>query len=417
MRRVKVYLIQWEPPNPAANGQTGTSFEKLPSTYLPEIETFISNVATQSGTLGNVFSVDTLYGESGSPGEYHVEFGGAFKDEDSYPARDLSTCPPATSEEPYLPQETQPCISDGEGPGNEENYQLSEEILKFIAGHPSLSTELEALYVMLVPREVNSCSGFEGGLAVCNTDYYCAYHSAFGFTHLGENHIAVYANMPYDDVQGCETPDQPHSSPADPEIDTLSHEANESITDPLGNAWFDIGGNEVADKCTYPFFDPLIDFNPAADAYGPALGGTPAEFSAKGELTKPGTEYNQAIAGGHYFVQREWSNVAGGCVTQAPTPVAAFSIYSSPVAVGGAVSFNGAGSSASAGAITGYSWEFGDGQSANGVESSEVTHTYRAPGVYTVRLTVTNDSGASATTSHTVTVDESEPTPRNGPRR
>ena len=408
MHRVKVYLIQWEPPSPAANGQAGTSFEELPPTYLPEIETFIEDAAAASGTLGNVFSVDTLYGESGSPGEYSSEFGGAFRDEDPYPARELSTCPVATGEEPSLPPENQPCISDGEGPSREKHFQLIEEVAKFAVAHPSLSSELGALYVMLVPHDVNSCSGFEGGVAVCNTNYYCAYHSALIYEHSGAEHLVVYANMPYDDVPGCETPDQPHISPADSEIDTLSHEDNESVTDPLGNAWFDIGGNEVADKCTYPFFDPLIDFNPEADAFGLALGGTPAEFNAEGELTKPGTEYNQAIDGGHYFVQREWSNVAGGCVTQAPVPVAAFAIYSNPAVVGGAVSFNGAGSSPSAGAITAYHWELGDGHSAGG---AELAHTYSAPGQYTVRLTVTNDSGATAETSHTVTVDEPEPTP------
>ncbi len=414
MHKVKVYLIQWEPPEPSANGQAGTSFEALPSSYLPEIETFIKDVAAASGTLGNVFSVDTLYGESGAPGAYSSEFGGAFIDKDPYPERELSTCPVATAEEPYLPPENQPCISDGEGPSGEPDYQLIEEVAKFAIAHPSLSTELGALYVMLAPHDVNSCSGFEGGVAVCNTDYYCAYHSALVFRHSNEEHLVVYANMPYDDVPGCETPDQPHGSPADPEIDTLSHEDNESVTDPLGNAWFDIGGNEVADKCTYPFFDPLIDFDPAADDYGPLLGGTPAEFTEVGGepvLKKLGTAYNQAIDGRHYLTQREWSNAAGGCVTQAPVPVAAFSTYSSPATVGHAISFNGAGSAPMAGALIDYRWDFGDGESASGQELSEVTHAYRVPGEYTVKLAVTNDSGATAETSHTVTVDEPEPTP------
>jgi hypothetical protein len=412
MRHVKVYLIQWEPPKPTENGQSGTSFEPLPAGYLSEVETYVKDVAAASGTLGNVFSVDTLYGASGLAGEYHSEFGGAFKDKDPYPARDLATCPLPSAEAPALPPENQPCISDAEGPSKENNFQLIAETAKFIEANPALATELEGLYVMLVPHGVNSCAGFEGAVAACNTNFYCAYHSAFGFTRSGKEHIAVYANMPYDAVPGCEIPDQPHGSAADSEIDTLSHEDNEAVTDPLGDAWFDIGGNEVADKCTYPFFDPLIDFNAAADAYGPLLGGVPGEFEEAGEellLRKPGTGYNQVIAGGHFLTQREWSDVAGGCVAQAPEPTASFAAYSSPAVVGSAVSFNGAASSPTAGTLADYHWAFGDGQSASGAEASQVTHAYAAPGRYTVTLTVTNDSGASAETSQVLAVEEASP--------
>ncbi|MEE9121782.1 MAG: PKD domain-containing protein, partial [Syntrophobacteria bacterium] len=44
--------------------------------------------------------------------------------------------------------------------------------------------------------------------------------------------------------------------------------------------------------------------------------------------------------------------------------------------------------------IVGYHWTFGDGKDANGVTPS---HTYAADGSYTVRLTVTDDDGATGT--------------------
>jgi PKD repeat protein len=48
-------------------------------------------------------------------------------------------------------------------------------------------------------------------------------------------------------------------------------------------------------------------------------------------------------------------------------------------------------------------WDFGDGITATGTPGGQVTHTYALPGVYTVRLTV-SDYLTSATTSKTVTV-------------
>jgi PKD repeat protein len=425
MHNVKVYLIKWEPSEPGNNGQSGTSFTPLEADYLEEVEKYIKAVAAVSDTTGdehlaNVFSVDTLYGEESSPGEYHIEFGGAFVDKDLYPERNTTSCPFSTKAEPNLPGEKEPCISD-----SEETPQFSEEVAKFIerekAAH-GLHTELEGIYVMLTPESVNSCAGFEGALAACNTNFYCAYHSAFEYE--GGNHIAVYANMPYDAVPGCEVPDQPQGArkdppaehdPADSDIDTLTHETNESITDPFGNAWLDIDGNEVADKCTYPYFDPLIDFAPEADDYGLLLGGTPAKFRKEaGEyiLVKPGTGYNQLDDGEPYLAQRMWSNVAGGCVQRAPVPSASFAFYPTGGTADGValasspIAFNGAASSPTAGAITGYSWEFGDGQVAGG---AQVEHTYERPGKYTVTLTVTNDSGATATTAQNVEVLEGSP--------
>ncbi|WP_166408943.1 LamG-like jellyroll fold domain-containing protein [Labedella phragmitis] len=53
------------------------------------------------------------------------------------------------------------------------------------------------------------------------------------------------------------------------------------------------------------------------------------------------------------------------------------------------------------GAITSYEWDFGDGTTGSGVK---VSHDYAGSGVYTVALRVTDDRGATATTTRPITV-------------
>lgn len=65
------------------------------------------------------------------------------------------------------------------------------------------------------------------------------------------------------------------------------------------------------------------------------------------------------------------------------------------------VEFDGSGSSDPDGTIVDYQWDFGDGGTASGETAA---HTYAAPGVYTVTLTVTDDSGASDTASTAATI-------------
>jgi PKD repeat protein len=67
------------------------------------------------------------------------------------------------------------------------------------------------------------------------------------------------------------------------------------------------------------------------------------------------------------------------------------------------LSVDASGSSDSDGTIVSYAWSWGDGQTGSG---RTATHTYTADGTYQVRLTVTDDNGASASTTHTVVIGE-----------
>ena len=67
------------------------------------------------------------------------------------------------------------------------------------------------------------------------------------------------------------------------------------------------------------------------------------------------------------------------------------------------VSVNGSGSTDPDGSIASYAWTFGDGGTATGATAS---HAYAAAGTYTVGLTVTDNDGATDSTTHSVTVSQ-----------
>ncbi len=79
------------------------------------------------------------------------------------------------------------------------------------------------------------------------------------------------------------------------------------------------------------------------------------------------------------------------------TPTAAFTSAPSNLTV----AFDGSGSSDSDGTIASHAWTFGDGTSGAGAKPS---HTYAGAGTFRVTLTVTDNAGATGSTSRDVTV-------------
>lgn len=82
-------------------------------------------------------------------------------------------------------------------------------------------------------------------------------------------------------------------------------------------------------------------------------------------------------------------------------PIAAVSLNSSSILVGGSVAASTAGSSDPYGSIVASQIDFGDGTI---VSASSATHQYKVAGTYTVKATVTDSLGASAAASTTVNV-------------
>ena len=67
------------------------------------------------------------------------------------------------------------------------------------------------------------------------------------------------------------------------------------------------------------------------------------------------------------------------------------------------VAFNASNSSDSDGSIISYTWDFKDGDTGNG---ETITHTFSSAGSYTVSLIVTDNDGATDTTTKNITVTE-----------
>ncbi len=242
------YTIYWEP-----SGH-GTS-----STYKGIINGYFANVAAASGATTNDYSITRQYYDGAGNIAYQATSGGSYTDTTPYPSLGCASTSAG------------PCINDS---------QLQTEVARVVAakGWPR---GLGAEYFVYFPPGVTTCTSVAS--YECSGTVYCAYHSSVG---SGASTI-LYANMPYDGVSGCDSGQHPNRDAADAELNVTSHENIETITDPLGTAWYDASGQEIGDKCNFNFGSPL---------------GGPA-----------GAEYNEQIASGNYYLQTEWSNAVSGC--------------------------------------------------------------------------------------------------------
>jgi hypothetical protein len=229
------------------------------SNYRSLIDGYFGNVAADSGKSSNVYFSDTQYYDLNAPIAYSSTFNGSVVDTNAFPANGCR--------DSY----TSVCLSDA---------QLQAEISRVIAAN-GWSTGLGTLYFIFTPKNVGSCAG-----SSCAFSSYCAYHSWIG----SGSSATLYANMPYAAYvpAECGSGPSPNGDDADSTINVTSHEHNESVTDPLGSAWFDRRGYEDGDKCGWNF-------------------GTPVGGGS-------GAQYNQQIGTGKYYLQQEWSNQSSGCV-------------------------------------------------------------------------------------------------------
>jgi hypothetical protein len=200
---------------------------------------------------------------------------------------------------------------------------------------------------------------------------YCGYHADIGSARL------LYAVIPYNALDGhCRSSrPRPNGSTADPTISTIAHELAETATDPLGDAWSDDSGNEIADLCLHNF--------------GPDVGGSSGP-----------TAYNQVIDGGHYYLQDLWSNYGHGCAATAPPDHVA--IGGPRRAATGRAVLLAAAARARGRTFVSYAWSFGNRRVRR--TSSTVMHLWDRPGRYTVTVTATDSWGDRVTATHAIRI-------------
>ena len=262
---VTVHTIFWAP--------SGYQFSGSPSPgvlgYEPMIQQFFTDVAAESGSQSNVFSILDQYGDDSAPGQYSIAYNPAtdsIDDTDPYPAQSQQ-CP--------SPAGVSTCITDEE---------VTSEINHIIQTTDPSGTGLHDVWEVFLPPDVDECIT----IAVCGTTEFAGYHS---WEDEG-NGTFIYAVL-IDTI--IEEPPidgfDPEGNPeAEETISAAAHETIEAMTNPEGAAWMDPNGFEVADKCENP-------------EYGTPLGYAP-----------DGAPYNQMINGHEYLIQEMWSNAVSGCV-------------------------------------------------------------------------------------------------------
>ena len=260
---ITVVPVFWTP----SGYSFGTGYESL-------IEQYLADVAHDSGSLTNVYSVLHQYTDaSNQPINYNIVAGAAYVDTSALPA---GQCTPDTG--------ANACITDA---------QIQSEVANVMTAD-SLAPSLNTIVVMYLPQGLESCSG-TANLAssgqcsvVGSAGSYCGYHSAT------TSNSAIYAVLPYavtpSSSPTCSVGETPNANiAADSEISVTSHELSEAFTDPTGMGWYTYANsNEVGDNCNFIFDSPA--------------GGSSGAF------------YNQTINGHHYYTQEEYSNANSTCL-------------------------------------------------------------------------------------------------------
>ncbi|MEA2147157.1 MAG: hypothetical protein QOG59_2744 [Solirubrobacteraceae bacterium] len=346
------YMVVWSP----------KGLSPFPSEYVPGIAEYFKNLAHDSGGHQNVDSVATQYGDlSGAFAKYQVTFGGVFIDTDPYPASKCPVISPVTN-----------CLTDS---------QLQAELQKFVAAR-GLKHDLTHEAFVFTPPHVESCftdqasASFGGCTAGERPDTlkaFCAYHQ-----QTASAPMLFYSYDPYVvGNPGCDDGNHPNG-PSDGALDGgLSHEHNESITDPIPNdAWTNGAGPnqglEVGDQC--------------GSVMGDALG------------THNGAKYNQVIDGHFYWYQTEWSNIGHTCLQRLNlTDRMPTATFTATPGSGTTMTFDATGSSAPGGVFE-FSWQFNDAFAAQtqATAAPTIAHTFPESGTYSIGLAVMSPSGFSA---------------------
>jgi len=173
------------------------------------------------------------------------------------------------------------------GDAYSQGKQLSDNAVATVVAnainHKLVPRDLNGIYFVLTSSDVAETSGF------CSK--YCGWHSRM--TLSGADIKFAFVGNPDRCPASCEeqliSPN--NDSGADAMASVMAHEIDEAITDPDLNAWYDMNGNEVGDKCAWK--------------WGPVNG-----------ILGNGA-WNINAAGRNWLIQMDWENARGGGCDQA----------------------------------------------------------------------------------------------------
>lgn len=253
MHTSTTFAIFWLPSSARYEPVTGGNDSRFESLVIR----FLNDVGGNS-----YYNILNQYPDStnGTPLDSSV-FGGSYVDTTSYPA-----------------------IGTPSRPLSDLNIQAEVTRVLTIAGW---SPGPDKIFLVFTGYGINSClnSSF-CTFPTFTSPGYCAYHSYFSLN----SQPTIYGNMPdFGGVGGPCTPHEPSPNNdlyADPEINLVSHELFEAVSDPQLNAWYDLtSGTEIGDLCAWKFGSTV------------------------------GVDGTNIILNGHdYLVQQEWSNFNNSCV-------------------------------------------------------------------------------------------------------
>jgi hypothetical protein len=169
---------------------------------------------------------------------------------------------------------------------------IQSEITKALdGGH--LPYDANGLYFVLTPPSTTVC--IAGSIPpACSCAVFCGYHT--NYTAAGRGTV-LYSSIP--SPAACPSSCSFQSTTptgnleADAAASIIAHEAEETQSDAMADAWYDASGNENGDKCAWKF--------------GPT------------RTAANGAKYNQTWGGYNWLVQMNWSNRISGCAQQSPT--------------------------------------------------------------------------------------------------
>ena len=232
----------------------------MSASYKNILTSYLGDVAKDSGSTHNVFSVPNEYYGNNGQIQYNVKLGPVHHRHQPDARQRLHAGRPVTRQ------------------GSTRTARATTPAWTMLSSRPksdsvtaanNLPHNLSHIYVLYLPKArrvllpARSDHRDPGG-QFCTINHqptaaYCAYHS----TDLNS---AVYANMPYPIYESpvgftCGTDarfptiESPNGNPdADTEVSPTSHEINEAITDPdTETGWYDSTGNENGDDCAYVF--------------------------------------------------------------------------------------------------------------------------------------------------------------------